>query len=278
MKKVTLGLVQMSMTVDSDKNLGKALGMVESAAGRGADVVCLPELFSVPYFPQYQSSEVAPTVTPNSVTAALAGAARKNGVVLIGGSLYEMAGAKSYNTSFVFDTKGRTLGFYRKVHIPQDPCFYEQNYFDAGDAYRVFSTECGRIAVLICYDQWYPEAARAVKLMGADILLYPTAIGTVRGIPQTEGRWQEAWEIVQRGHSISNSLIVGAANRVGHEGDLSFWGGSFVFDQFGKAVAHADRKEQVLTAVCDLDLAKEVEEGWGFLRNRKPDTYSKLVE
>jgi len=132
--------------------------------------------------------------------------------------------------------------------------------------------------VLICFDQWYPEAARAVKLMGADILLYPTAIGTVRGVAQTEGNWQDAWESVQRGHAISNSLVVGAANRVGVEGSLTFWGGSFVFDQFGRRVGHAGRSEQVVMARCDLGLAEEVEAGWGFLRNRRPDTYSRLVD
>lgn len=268
----------MRMSRDSGRNLDKALAMVGKAAGKGAKVVCLPELFNVPYFPQYLKSDTASTGTPNSVIAALAEGAKNYGVVLIGGSIYEKAGGKSYNTSFVFSERGKILGRYRKVHLPQDYCFYEQSYFNPGDTYRIFNTSFGRIAVQICFDQWYPEAARAVKLMGADMLLYPTAIGTVRGVAQTEGNWQEAWEGVQRGHAISNSLVVGAANRVGLEGNLSFWGSSFVFDQFGKTVSRADRREQVLVAECDLELAKEIEEGWGFLRNRRPGTYSKLVE
>ncbi|HUI85857.1 MAG TPA: nitrilase-related carbon-nitrogen hydrolase [Nitrososphaerales archaeon] len=278
MRKVTIGLVQMAMTGNQDGNLRRAIGLVGDAAKEGADVVCLPELFVTPYFPQHRKSSVKPSEVPNPVTAALSSAARRHRVVLVGGSVYEKSGKKSFNTSLVFGEGGEALGAYRKVHLPEDPCFYEQDYFDPGVTYRVFDTSHGRIAVLICYDQWYPEAARAVKLMGADIILYPTAIGTLRGVPQSEGSWQRAWENVQRGHAIANSVVVGAANRVGAEGDLRFWGRSFIFNQFGTTLARAGRTEQVIVAECDLDLAREVEEGWGFLRNRRPATYSRLVK
>jgi agmatine deiminase len=170
------------------------------------------------------------------------------------------------------------LGRYRKVHLPQDPHFYEQTYFTPGEGYRVFETKYGKVGVLICFDQWYPEPARVLKLMGADLIFYPTAIGTIAGVDQTEGSWHDAWEAVQRGHAISNSVVVAAVNRVGLEGELNFWGGSFVCDQFGEIHARADRREQVLIAECDLDLAVSVEEGWGFLRNRVPESYSKLAE
>jgi agmatine deiminase len=169
------------------------------------------------------------------------------------------------------------LGAYRKVHIPQDPGFYEQDYFAPGKDYRVFDTRYGKIGVLICFDQWYPEAARANKLLGADFLFYPTAIGTVKGIEQSEGDWQEAWETVQRGHAIANSMVLAAVNRVGVEKETTFWGGSFVCDQFGKLLAKAGGREQVLVAACDVQLGRDIERGWGFLRNRRPSTYRRLV-
>jgi predicted amidohydrolase len=278
LRKVNIGLVQMKMARDPNRNLEKAAAMVTQAADQGAQVVCLPELFDSLYFPQHRESEILPTAIPSSATERLSEVARSNEVVLIGGSLFERSGSRVYNTSFIFDDEGEMVGSYRKVHLPQDPGFYERDYFCAGNRYRVFNTRYGRIGVLICFDQWYPEPVRILKLMGADILFYPTAIGTLRGIDQVEGNWQSAWVGVQRGHAISNSIVVAAVNRVGLEGDLSFWGGSFVCDQFGKAIAQADSRERVLTATCDLDLAKQIEEGWGFLRNRRPDTYAKLVK
>ena len=156
----------------------------------------------------------------------------------------------------MFDEHGNELGRYRKVHIPQDPGFYEQDYFTPGTEYKVFETRYGKIAVLICFDQWYPEPARVCKLLGAQILFYPTAIGTVKGIEQVEGGWQEAWEAVQRGHAIANSVVVAAVNRVGAEKDMRFWGGSFVYDQFGKLLVRGDAKERVLMASCDLSWAR----------------------
>jgi predicted amidohydrolase len=278
MKSVKLGLVQMRMAEQREKNLTKALRMVKTAADRGANVVCLPELFDSLYFPQEERSNVVPEAIPNATTRALSAAAKENGIVLVGGSLYEKSKQGAYNTATVFDADGSMLGRYRKVHIPQDPSFYEQDYFYPGDRYEVFETSAGKIGVLICFDQWYPEPARIAKLLGAQILFYPTAIGTVAGVDQVEGDWQSAWEAVQRGHAIANSLVVAAVNRVGVEREMRFWGGSFVCDQFGTTLAHADTSEQVLVATCDLDLATNIEKGWGFLRNRKPKTYGRLVK
>jgi predicted amidohydrolase len=275
--EVKIGLVQMKMAQDRQSNLQKASKLISVAAREGAQIVCLPELFDGPYFPQEETSPLKPQSIPNDATDMLSLAAKENEVVLVGGSLYESYRGKAYNTAMVFDERGKALGAYRKVHLPQDPGFYEQDYFAPGDRYRVFDTKYGKIGVLICFDQWYPEAARANKLLGADFLFYPTAIGTVKGVGQSEGDWKDAWETVQRGHSIANSLLVAAVNRVGVEKDTTFWGGSFVSDQFGKVLGRAGAREQVLVVSCNLELGRDIERGWGFLRNRKPLTYGRLV-
>jgi predicted amidohydrolase len=276
--EVTLGLVQMAMGDDRDANISKAVRMIREASARGASIVCLPELFASRYFPQDKKANALAEPIPGPTTRRLAAAALESKVTLVGGSLYEKAsGGHRYNTSVVFDETGRILGKYRKVQVPEDESFYEKDYFSSGKAYSVFRTASANLGVLICFDQWYPEPARVNKLMGAEVLFYPTAIGRVDGIEEAEGDWKEAWEAVQRGHAISNSMVVAAVNRVGREGRMSFWGGSFVCDQFGKILARADAREHVLLASCDLGLGRRVEEGWGFLRNRKPATYRKLV-
>jgi predicted amidohydrolase len=275
---VNIGLIQMQMSLDHSRNLEKAVRMIGEASDKGAQIVCLPELFDSLYFPQDKISKEKPSQIPNATTKALSNAAKENKVVLVGGSIYEKSGSKGYNTSVIFDQTGRMLGKYRKIHIPQDPSFYEQDYFSRGDKYAVFKTKLCKIGLLICFDQWYPEAARIERLMGADIIFYPTAIGWVKGIRPVEGDWHKAWESVQVGHAISNSLIVAAVNRVGKEKDMTFWGGSFVCDQFGKILARANDKEQVIVASCDLTLGKNVEAGWGFERNRVPSTYSRLMK
>ncbi len=273
-----LGLVQMAMEEDPEANLSKAASMVREASSMGASVVCLPELFAHRYFPQERGVRVRPEPVPGPTTKRLSDVARESGVALVGGSLYERApGGRLYNTSVVFVERGRMLGKYRKVHVPQDEAFYEKDYFSSGSSYRVFRTRSASIGVLICFDQWYPEPARVNRLMGAEVLFYPTAIGRVDGIEETEGDWKEAWEAVQRGHAIANSMVVAAVNRVGREGRMSFWGGSFVCDQFGTVLARADDRERVLVASCDLELGRQTEEGWGFLRNRKPATYRRLA-
>jgi agmatine deiminase len=279
-RKVTIGLVQMAMTNNPDSNLSKAIKMIENAAKKGAQIICLPELFRSPYFPQEKRIATEYAEEINGQTAnALSAAAKDNNVVIIGGSIFEKAGKRFYNTSMVFDADGRMLGLYRKVHLPQDECFYEKTHFSPGDlGFKVFETRYGKVGTLICYDQWYPEAARINVLMGAEMIFYPTAIGVVKGIEQKEGNWHEAWETVMRGHAIANGVIVAAANRVGTESNITFWGKSFVCDAFGRILARADDKERIVIATCDLDHGKEVREGWGFFYNRRPETYKMLVE
>jgi predicted amidohydrolase len=285
-RKVTVGLVQMRMSQSVERNLQRATKLVAKAAGMGAQVVCLPELFATPYFPQYkgsrpsdmEDSDMVDTI-PGKTTMVLSSAAKECGIVLIGGSIYEADAGKLFNTSVVFDGGGRLLGRYRKAHIPHDENFYEQHYFDKGDTgFLVFDTDFGRLSTLICYDQWFPEAARAVALKGAEIVFYPTAIGTVKGIRQKEGSWQQAWEGVMRGHAIANGMVVCGVNRCGREGGMSFWGGSFVCDAFGRVLARAGRREGVLTCKVDLDHGKEVREGWRFFQNRRPECYGALTE
>ncbi|MFN7990936.1 MAG: carbon-nitrogen hydrolase [Candidatus Micrarchaeia archaeon] len=279
--KTKVALIQMSMGPDPRKNVEKAVALVGKAAKQGANIVCLPEVFTSPYFPQEEKAEAElfAEAIPGPATEALSRAAKENRVVLIGGSLFEKDGKKFYNTAVVFDDDGRLLGKYRKMHIPHDPCFFEQNYFEKGNlGYKVFPTKFGKIGVLICFDQWFPEAARTLALMGADMIFYPTAIGWVEGVDQAEGDWKEAWEAVQRGHSIANATAVCGVNRVGREGRMTFWGGSFISTQFGTILARGGSEESIVMAEIDLDLAKKVKEGWRFFYNRRPETYGKLVE
>ena len=275
--EVKIGLVQMSMSAKKEANISKAVRVISRAADEGTDIVCLPELFTSLYFPQDEDGDANPETIPGPTTRVLSNVAKENRVVLVGGSICERARSKLYNTSVVFDEAGKLIGKYRKVHIPQDPNFYEQNYFKSGNRYLVLDTQVGKVGTLICFDQWYPEPARVNKLMGAQMLFYPTAIGWVKGVEPVEGDWHEAWETVQRGHAIANSIVVVAVNRVGVEKEMHFWGGSFVCDQFGKVVVRGSDTEQVIVGSCDLNLADEVEKGWGFLRNRNQATYRDLI-
>jgi agmatine deiminase len=279
--KVKVALIQMSMVADQSKNVQAAVSRINDASEKGANIVCLPELFTAPYFPQEEKAEAEKYAEkiPGPTTQALSRAAKENNVVVVGGSLYEKHGKKFFNTTPVFDERGRLLGKYRKMHIPHDPSFYEQNYFERGDlGYQVFKTSFGNIGTLICYDQWFPEAARTLALMGADMIFYPTAIGWVRGVAPAEGNWQEAWTAVQRGHGIANATAICAVNRVGTEGTMKFWGGSFVSSQFGTMLAQGGDREEIVFAEIDLGLGKKVREGWRFFYNRRPETYGKLVE
>lgn len=280
---VKIGLVQMKMGQDAEKNLEAACGFVKKAAQKGAKIVCLPELFNAPYFAQYdgekaKAQELAEEI-PGKTTQALSQCARENRVVLIGGSIYEKAGNRYYNTSPVFAEDGRLIGTYRKTHIPHDPAYFEKSYFEPGDSgFKAFDAGICKLSVLICYDQWFPEAARAAALLGAEIIFYPTAIGRIRNVKQEEGNWQRAWENVMRGHAIANCVPVAAANRVGKEGDIEFWGGSFACDAFGKIVAAAGKKEEVLVCEIDLDHGKSIAEGWGFFKNRRPQAYGIITK
>jgi predicted amidohydrolase len=281
--EVTLGLVQMSMTPEPGENLEYAVGQIEKAARRGAQIVCLPELFTTEYFAQYNRKGKAEgrllDTIPGRTTAALGACAEERGVVIVGGSIYERAGRKLYNTSFVIDEKGRLMGKYRKTHVPHDEFYYEQSYFTPGDTgFRTFDTPHGRLGLMICYDQWFPEAARVCALDGAEMLFYPTAIGTVEGVEQVEGKWQEAWENVMRGHAIANSVVVAAVNRVGVEDKMDFWGGSFVIDAFGKTLVRAGDRERIVLCTVDLEHGRTVRSGWRFFPNRRPECYGRIVE
>lgn len=281
MKKqtVTVGLIQLAMGGDAAANLNHAIDLISQAAKQGAEIVCLPELFNSRYFAQYKKSSVLPEPIPGRTTAALAKAAKENKVVLVGGSIYERAGKKLFNTSVVFGPNGKLLGKYRKTHVPQDKNYYEKNYFSPGDTgFKVFPTPVGKLGVLICYDQWFPEATRVDALMGAELMFYPTAIGTIAGVEQTEGDWQDAWENVMRGHAIANSVVVCAVNRVGTEDQMTFFGGSFVCDAFGKTLARGSAKEEIVIAKVDLQHGRDIKRGWRFFQNRRPETYGKLVE
>jgi agmatine deiminase len=275
-----IGLIQTAVGGDPDRNLARTLELARQAIAGGARILCLQELYRVPYFPQYEKTDAsafAETI-PGPSTDAFAALARENGVVIVV-PLYERAeSGEYYNTAAVIDADGRLLPPYRKVHVPYDPLFYEKSYFRPGDCYRVYDTRYARIAVLICYDQWFPEAARAVALKGAEIIFYPTAIGRIAGEEPPEGDWREAWETVQRGHAIANSVHVAAVNRVGDEGEIRFFGSSFVADAFGNVLARAgETNEEILVVEVDLSMNEAVREGWGFFRNRRPETYGVLT-
>lgn len=271
----------MGMVNDPRENLKKAVCYIEKAAKKGANIICLPELFTTLYFPQKEkdSASVLSEEIPGFTTNVLSKTAKENKIVLVGGSIFEKKGRRFYNASVVFNEDGSILGKYRKTHIPHDPCFYEKNYFSPGDlGYQVFRAKYCKIGVLICYDQWYSEPARINALKGADIIFYPTAIGRIRRARPREGDWQEAWEKVQIGHAISNSVIVASVNRVGREGNLDFWGGSFVCDQFGKIIKRGGNKEEIIIAKCDLGLGRHIRKEWRFFCNRRPKTYKKITD
>jgi agmatine deiminase len=276
---VTLGLIQMGMSPDPDENFKLACRKVVEAAKKGAQIVCLPELCHVRYFPRHpgaDATDFAETI-PGRLTIAFSALAREHNIVIIV-PLYEKVGDGRFcNAAVVIDAGGKVSEPYRKVHIPQDPGFYEKGYFFPGSTYRVFPTRYGCIAVLICFDQWFPEAARCVALEGADIIFYPTAIGHPGAEEPKEGGWQDAWELIQRSHAIANSIHVAAVNRVGTEDNCRFFGGSFVSDAFGKVLARAGDDEEVLIVEVDLSMNAEVQDSWGFFRNRRPDTYSRVT-
>ena len=279
--QITIGLVQMSSGGSPKANLIKAVKGIESAARKGARMICLQELFRSRYFPQSENTRkfsLAETI-PGPTTEALSRVAAEREVVVIA-SLFERRSAGIYhNTAVVIDADGSLLGKYRKMHIPDDPCYYEKFYFTPGDlGFPCFPTRYAEIGVLVCWDQWFPEAARLASLAGAKILFYPTAIGWLSGEPRSEAEAQRnAWELVQRGHAVANGVFVAVPNRVGREGKLKFWGGSFVADPMGRIVAQAGpAREEVLIARCDLDRIDETRQNWPFLRDRRIDAYDGL--
>jgi agmatine deiminase len=281
-KGVNIGLIQTKVSENIADNLKKTLEKIKEAAAKGAQVVCLQELYKTKYFPQKEKEDVsnlAETI-PGESTKAFSALAKEEKIVIIAPLFEKASNGKYYNTAAVIDANGKISGCYRKMHIPQDPFFYEKNYFEGGDqGYNVHKTKYARIGVLICYDQWFSEAARINALKGAEIIFYPTAIGYIKGHSSSDGDWHDAWKTVQRAHAISNGVHVAAVNRVGEEGQLKFWGGSFVSDSFGKVLGEASyTKEEVLVVNVDLSKNNQIQEGWGFLKNRRPETYKSLIE
>ena len=282
MPKVKVGLVQMKAESTPEKNLKRALSGLEEAARRGARIACLQELFRTPYFcrtEDHRKFRLAEPI-PGPTTRALSGVAARLGIVIIGSLFERRAEGIYHNTAVVLDADGTLAGTYRKMHIPDDPGFYEKFYFAPGDlGFRAFTTKFGRIAVLVCWDQWFPEGARLAALAGAQILFYPTAIGRVPADSlEVAAGQRDAWQTIQRAHAIANGVFVAAVNRVGREGNLDFWGHSFVCDPSGKVLAQAgNRKEEVLVADCDMALIEETRQMWPFLRDRRVDAYRGLL-
>jgi N-carbamoylputrescine amidase len=280
-----VGLVQMSCSPEPGHNLAKAEALIRSASERGAQIVCLQELFRSQYFCREENAalfDLAETV-PGPSTEALARVARDTSTVVIVPVFERRAAGLYHNSAVVIDADGSIAGLYRKMHIPDDPLYYEKFYFAPGDlGFRSFDTRYGRIAVLICWDQWYPEGARLAALSGANILFYPTAIGWHPSEKEQFGAAQrDAWQTIQRAHAIANGIWVAAVNRVGYEGPaesgLEFWGTSFVSDPFGVITAQASvDREEIIVAECTTSRMEEVRRNWPFLRDRRIDAYADL--
>jgi N-carbamoylputrescine amidase len=284
---ITIGLVQMACATTPDENLRRAIAAITEAARAGARIICLPELFRSRYFCQHEDVtqfDLAESI-PGPTTNALAKVARDTRTVLIAPVFERRAPGLFHNSAAVIDATGDLIGLYRKMHIPDDPGYYEKFYFTPGDlGFRAFDTRAGRLGVLICWDQWYPEAARLTALLGANILFYPTAIGWHPDEKAAFGADQrDAWRTVQRGHAIANGVYVAAVNRVGHERPaaagqgIEFWGSSFLCDPQGVVVAEAPSdKEDILIGEVDLDRIEDVRRHWPFLRDRRIDAYGGL--
>ena len=283
----TLGLIQMQCGTEPQANLVKAISRIGEAAKRGAQIVCLPELFLTPYFCKTHDIKLFDLAEPipGPTTERLAAAAKESGVVVVASLFERRLAGLCYNTAVVFDADGSMLGIYRKMHIPHDPLFFEKYYFRPGDqGFRVFPTRFGKVGTLVCWDQWFPEGARMTALKGAELLVYPTAIGWHPREKAEFGKSQhDAWETIQRSHAIANGLYVAAVNRVGFEpsaeGGLEFWGASFVSDPFGiliKRASHSD--EEIVIVTCDRRRIEDVRRNWPFFRDRRTDAYGGLTQ
>lgn len=285
MSKVQVGLVQMSCVKEAQPNLDKAINGIRETAAKGAQIVCLQELFTSLYFcdvEDYENFKLAEAV-PGPSTDQLSKVAKELNVVIIA-SLFEKRTSGIYhNTTAVIDADGTYLGKYRKMHIPDDPAYFEKFYFTPGDlGYKTFDTKFAKIGVLICWDQWYPEAARITSLMGAEILFYPTAIGWATAQDEATNTEQyNAWQIMQRAHAVSNGVHVVSVNRVGLEQDglMKFWGGSFVSNPFGKLLYLASHDKEENTVVeLELDKTDFYRTHWPFMRDRRIDSYEPIVK
>jgi N-carbamoylputrescine amidase len=285
-KSFTIGLAQMRCAADPDANLEKAVALCRQAAQAGAQIICLPELFRSPYFCQrvdLANFDLAEPI-PGPATERLGRVAKETSTVIIA-SIFEKRTAGIYhNTAAVLDADGSLLGIYRKMHIPDDPLYHEKYYFTPGDlGFRTFDTRFGRIGVLVCWDQWFPEAARLTVLQGAKAIFYPTAIGWhPREKAEFGAAQHQAWELIQRSHAVANGVYVAAVNRTGHEGSaaggLEFWGASFVSDPFGGLIKRAVHdQEELVVAECDLAKLEEIRRNWPFLRDRRIDAYGDVT-
>lgn len=287
-RNVTVGLVQLRCSTDPDQNLANAVEGVRAAAAQGAQIICLPELFRSLYFCQSEDhvnfSLAEPIPGPSTET--FSALARELGVVIIASLFEKRAEGLYHNTTVVLDADGTYLGKYRKMHIPDDPLYYEKFYFTPGDlGFKVFPTKFGKVGVLICWDQWYPEAARLTALRGADMLFYPTAIGWHPSEKAEFGEAQhQSWELIQRSHGVANGCYVISVNRTGHEGDdpeggIEFWGQSFVSDPSGTILAKAAvDKPEILTVKIDLAKLDVQRTHWPFLRDRRIDAYGEITK
>ncbi|HLK64691.1 MAG TPA: carbon-nitrogen hydrolase [Bryobacteraceae bacterium] len=285
--KFRIGLIQMACGIDPNENLAKAEWRIREAAGKGAQIICVQELFRSQYFCQREDPDLFDLAepVPGPTSQRFTRLAAELSVVIIG-SVFERRTAGVYhNTALVIDADGSMLGTYRKMHIPDDPLYFEKYYFTPGDlGFRAFDTRYAKIAPLVCWDQWYPEGARIAALSGAQVLFYPTAIGWHPAEKAQYGAAQhDAWRTIQRSHAIANGLYVAAVNRVGFEGTpdrgLEFWGGSFVADPFGQVLAEGShQQEEILIVECDPRRIEEVRRNWPFLRDRRIDAYSPIVQ
>ena len=287
-RRFTIGLIQMSVSVNAEENLRHATEMIGEAAARGARVICLPELFRSRYFCQQEDIalfDLAESV-PGPTTNALAATAKSLGVAIIAPVFEKRATGVYHNSAATIDADGHIAGFYRKMHIPDDPAYFEKFYFTPGDlGFTAVDTASGRIGTLIYWDQWYPEGARLTAMQGADVLFYPTAIGWHPSEKEEHGETQrDAWRTVQRGHAVANGIYVAAVNRVGHEtaaaggAGIEFWGSSFIADPQGTILAEANAgKEAILTAVVDTGHMEDVRRNWPFLRDRRIDAYNGIT-
>jgi len=279
--KVKLGLVQMACSAKPEANLKKAVEKIRQCALKGAKIICLQELFSTLYFCQsedHKNFSLAEKVMGPTVET-LSKLAKKLAVVIVVPFFEKRTAGIYHNSAVVIDADGSIVGHYRKMHIPDDPNFYEKFYFTPGDlGFQTFKTRYAKIGILICWDQWFPEGARLTALSGAQILFYPTAIGFHDADKKYAKAQHTGWETVQRGHAVANEVYVAIANRVGREGDLTFWGNSFVADPFGSVIAQAgDKKEENLIIECDLSRIEEIRQHWPFLRDRRIDAYSGIT-
>ena len=278
---VRIGLVQMACGKDAEANTKTAEQGIRKAAGQGAQIICLQELFQTPYFCQTEDHEHFNRAEeiPGPSTQAMSQLASELEVVLILPLFEKRSTGIYHNTAVVLDADGSIAGRYRKMHIPDDPGFYEKFYFTPGDTgFQTISTRFGKIGVLICWDQWFPEAARLTALSGAQILFYPTAIGYQAFDESVAEKQMQAWQTIQKAHSIANGVFTVVVNRVGQEDQINFWGKSFVSDPFGEVLVEASSKEpEVLIADCDLGLIEETRQGWPFLRDRRIDAYQNLT-